>query len=49
MFGTWSAAEEARKRGVSLREIGLMGDIERYNEVDCRVMYEVFGYLRSHH
>jgi hypothetical protein len=24
-------------------------EMERYNEVDCRVMYEVISYLRTHH
>jgi hypothetical protein len=49
MVGAWSAAAEARQRGVSLREVELMREIEHYNEVDCRMMWEVISYLRSHH
>ena len=30
-------------------EVELMGEIARYNEVDCRVMAEIIGYLREHH
>ena len=32
-----------------MRELELMREIERYNEVDCRAMWEVLSYLRSHH
>jgi hypothetical protein len=49
MVGAWSAAAEARQRRCSVRETDLVRDIERYNEVDCRVMQEVIDYLRSHH
>jgi hypothetical protein len=49
MVGAWRAAVEAKERGVTLRQTALMQDIERYNEVDCRVMYEVINYLRQHH
>jgi hypothetical protein len=47
MVGAWSAAAEAHRSGVSLREVELMREIERYNEVDCRVMYEVISWLRA--
>jgi predicted RecB family nuclease len=49
MVGAWRAAAEAKQRGVSLRDVALMQEIERYNEVDCRVMHEVIAYLRNHH
>jgi predicted RecB family nuclease len=49
MVGAWSAAAEARRRGVAMGQLELMREIERYNEVDCRVMQEVIRYLRSHH
>jgi len=48
MVGAWSAAAEAQETGVSLRDVGLMREIERYNEVDCRVMFEVISWLRGH-
>ncbi len=49
MVGAWSAAAEARRGGVALGQVELMREIEQYNEVDCRVMAEVIGYLREHH
>jgi hypothetical protein len=49
MVGAWRSASEAKERGVSLRDVPLMEEIERYNEVDCRVMYEVIDYLRRRH
>jgi hypothetical protein len=48
MVGAWSPAEDSRKRGVPLREVDLR-EIERYYEVDCRVMWEMITDLRSHH
>jgi hypothetical protein len=49
MVGAWRAGAEATERGVALREVALMREIAAYNEVDCRVMYEVISYLRKHH
>jgi len=49
MVGAWSAAAGARRGGAALGQVELMRDIDRYNEVDCRVMAEVIGYLRDHH
>ncbi len=47
MVGAWTAAAEAQRTGTSLRDVGLMREIERYNEVDCHVMYEVISWLRK--
>jgi hypothetical protein len=49
MAGAWHAAHEASLRGRSLTEITLMRDVERYNEIDCRVMAEVLDHLRREH
>jgi hypothetical protein len=46
MAGAWNAAVEAKRKGVTLGETGVMGEIARYNEVDCRVMAEILEYLR---
>lgn len=46
MVGAWAAAGEARATGTSLRDNKLMKEIERYNEVDCRVMHEVIEVVR---
>jgi predicted RecB family nuclease len=46
MAGAWNAAVEARRKGVTLEATEVMGEIARYNEVDCRVMAEILDYLR---
>lgn len=47
MVGAWRCHHEASQRGVSMTEIDLMREIERYNEVDCKVMAEVLMFLRK--
>ena len=49
MVAAWSAAAEAQETGKSLPDIELMREVERYNEVDCRVMSEIISYLRVNH
>lgn len=49
MAGAWHAAKEAALRGAALTEMPLMREIERYNEIDCRVMAEVLDHLRKEH
>ena len=46
MAGAWNAAVEAKRKGVTLGKTEVMGEIARYNEVDCRVMAEILDYLR---
>jgi hypothetical protein len=46
MAGAWNAAVEAKRNGVALGATAVMGEIARYNEVDCRVMAEILDYLR---
>ena len=49
MVGAWSCAEEAGRRGCKLADTELMGEVARYNEVDCKVMMEIVRYLRAEH
>lgn len=49
MVGAWSCAEEACARGCRLIDVPLMQSIANYNQVDCRVIQEVVGYLRANH
>jgi predicted RecB family nuclease len=49
MAGAWHAAQEAALRGIALTEMPAMREIERYNEIDCRVMAEVLDHLRREH
>jgi len=47
MVGAWWCHREASRQGVPMHSLDLMGEIRAYNEIDCRVMSEVLGYLRS--
>ena len=47
MIGAWWCDTEAERTGVTLPEIELMAETGRYNEVDCRSMAEVLGWLRA--
>lgn len=49
MVGAWWCDTEARKLGVSMRDLDLMKEIEEYNEVDCKVMMELLDHLRLNH
>ena len=41
-----SFLREAVRTGGSMRDIDVMAAIERYNEIDCRVMAEILAWLR---
>jgi hypothetical protein len=47
MVGAWRCHQEGALRGIPMTDIDLMREIERYNEVDCRVMSEVLAFLRE--
>ena len=49
MVGAWHCDDEVQKRGIPMGEIALMKEIAQYNEVDCKVMMEIVGYLRENH
>ena len=49
MAGAWAAADLAAKDGGRLEATELMGEVSRYNEIDCRVMAEVLDHLRREH
>ncbi|MEJ2483923.1 MAG: ribonuclease H-like domain-containing protein, partial [Gemmatimonadota bacterium] len=46
MAGAWWADAEAARTGGSMRDFDVMQAIERYNEIDCRVMAEILAWLR---
>ncbi|MDE3102159.1 MAG: hypothetical protein KGJ98_07970 [Chloroflexota bacterium] len=49
MAGAWHASQEATLRGLRLPDVAILCEIERYNEIDCRVMAEVLDHLRREH
>lgn len=46
MLGAYHASREAINKGISMRDTPQMKEIVKYNEVDCKVMYEIITYLR---
>jgi len=48
MIGAWWCDAEAARLGGAMTDVDLMQEIARYNEVDCRAMAEVVGWLREH-
>jgi predicted RecB family nuclease len=49
MMAAWRSAEDAAMLGCRLADLPLMQEVVKYNEVDCRVMWEIVAYLRAHH
>jgi hypothetical protein len=49
MVGAWFAAKEALESKIPMNLVPLMKEIAEYNEVDCRVMFEIIEYLRKNH
>ena len=47
MVGAWWCDAEAARSDGSMRDLEPMREIERYNEVDCRVMAELVAWLRE--
>jgi len=46
MVSAWWCNQEARRTESSMRDLPLMREVEAYNEVDCKVMAEILGFLR---
>ena len=50
MVGAWWCQNQVDVgKHQRLIDVGLMKVIRRYNEVDCRVMWEILSYLRANH
>ena len=49
MVGAWWSSSESKRLDCQLSDIGIMKQIERYNEIDCKVMMEIIRYLRRFH
>ncbi|MYH73134.1 MAG: hypothetical protein F4153_11270 [Acidimicrobiia bacterium] len=50
MVGAWTCQRDlAQGRAQQLIDLELMQQIRSYNEVDCKVMFEILQYLRHHH
>ena len=49
MVGAWHCDAGARRKGASMGDERFMNEIQKYNEVDCRVMMEIVRFLRENH
>ncbi|MCH7945936.1 MAG: hypothetical protein IIC73_07995, partial [Armatimonadetes bacterium] len=55
MTAAWWCYKQVRETGVSVHEVALddkeplMPEVENYNEVDCKAMWEILRYLRANH
>ena len=49
MAGAWYCNRGVRETGKSMQEMPYMLEIQEYNVVDCKVMWELINYLRQHH
>lgn len=49
MVAAWWCDAEAKNQNVQMSSIDLMREVIEYNEVDCKVMMEIIGYLRANH
>ena len=49
MIAAWNCHLEAKTRGVSMQTLPLMKSVTKYNEMDCKLVWEIVDYLRSNH
>jgi hypothetical protein len=47
--GAFRIDKKTKKSGTSFKSDPLAQEIIKYNEVDCKVLYEIIDYLRTHH
>lgn len=49
MLGAFKSAKDARARRLKLKDMPLVREIAKYNEVDCKVVGEIMQYIRANH
>ncbi len=49
MVSAWKCNRESKLRRVSMSSMPEMTEIQKYNEIDVKTMYEIISYLREEH
>lgn len=49
MIAAWNCHLEAKKLKVSMQMLPLMKSVKSYNEMDCKLVWEIVHYLRTYH
>jgi len=49
MIVAYNAYQDAKSRKIAVKDINNMTEIIKYNEVDCKVLYEIITYIRNNH
>ena len=47
MVSAWKANEKAKMNEISFKQMPIIREITRYNEVDCKVMMEIIKFIRK--
>lgn len=47
MVATWKTAIKARQLNTSMSKMPLMADVQKYNEIDVKVLCEILSYIRN--
>ena len=48
MVAAFCCDKLAKEKQTTMKEIKIMQEIEQYNEIDCKVMWEILEFLRNH-
>ncbi len=49
MIKAWNCDRDALKKDISLKKLPTIKEITKYNEVDCKVLWDIINYLRVNH
>ena len=49
MIAAYRAQTESNTNGTTMSSTNYIKDVEQYNEIDCRAIYEIVHYLRKNH
>jgi hypothetical protein len=47
MVAAWNCSMDAKNRGLKMSQMPIMDEICKYNEIDCKMVYEIIKYMRT--